>query len=125
VSGVRQELAGFSTRCTQEGQRRYVETFSPYARPVPGPDGPPPRSTGSTAYRRPIAIDQTNPVRHLAQHGSGTMTEINDHLKLLFARAAGRLHCSRLRQARCGGDSPQYVVDEADPALRTAERCAN
>ena len=29
-----------------EGQRRYVETFSPYARPVPRPDGTSPRSTG-------------------------------------------------------------------------------
>jgi excinuclease ABC subunit A len=38
-----------------------------------------------------IAIDQTNPVR-TSRSTVGTMTEINDHLKLLYARAAV-LHC--------------------------------
>jgi excinuclease ABC subunit A len=37
-----------------------------------------------------IAIDQTNPVR-TSRSTVGTMTELNDHLKLLFARAA---HCT-------------------------------
>jgi excinuclease ABC subunit A len=38
-----------------------------------------------------IAIDQTNPVR--TSHSTvGTMTELNDHLKLLYARAA-QLFC--------------------------------
>jgi len=69
-----------------EGQRRYVETFSAYARQfldrmdrpaVDRVDGVPPA----------IAIDQTNPVR-TSRSTVGTMTEINDHLKLLFARAA-------------------------------------
>ena len=69
-----------------EGQRRYVETFSAYARQfldrmdkpaVDRVDGVPPA----------IAIDQTNPVRS-SRSTVGTMTEINDHLKLLFARGA-------------------------------------
>ncbi len=69
-----------------EGQRRYVETFSAYARQfmdrmdkpaVDRVDGVPPA----------IAIDQTNPVRS-SRSTVGTMTEINDHLKLLFARLA-------------------------------------
>ncbi|WP_397534003.1 excinuclease ABC subunit UvrA [Roseateles sp.] len=69
-----------------EGQRRYVETFSAYARQfldrmdrpaVDKVDGVPPA----------IAIDQTNPVR-TSRSTVGTMTELNDHLKLLFARAA-------------------------------------
>ena len=34
-----------------------------------------------------IAIDQTNPVR-TSRSTVGTMTELNDHLKLLYARAA-------------------------------------
>jgi excinuclease ABC subunit A len=34
-----------------------------------------------------IAIDQTNPVR-TSWSTVGTMTELNDHLKLLYARAA-------------------------------------
>ena len=68
-----------------EGQRRYVETFSAYARQfldrmdrpaVDRVDGVPPA----------IAIDQTNPVR-TSRSTVGTMTELNDHLKLLFARA--------------------------------------
>ena len=69
-----------------EGQRRYVETFSAYARQfldrmdrpaVDQVEGVPPA----------IAIDQTNPVRS-SRSTVGTMTEINDHLKLLFARCA-------------------------------------
>ncbi|MDP1693316.1 MAG: ATP-binding cassette domain-containing protein [Burkholderiaceae bacterium] len=69
-----------------EGQRRYVETFSAYARQfldrmdrpaVDRVDGVPPA----------IAIDQTNPVRN-SRSTVGTMTELNDHLKLLYARAA-------------------------------------
>src|SRR5210317_640739 len=38
-----------------------------------------------------IAIDQTNPVR-TSRSTVGTMTELNDHLKLLFARVAD-LYC--------------------------------
>src|SRR6201986_3976853 len=73
-----------------EGQRRYVETFSPYARQfldrmdkpqVDSIEGIPPA----------IAIDQTNPVR-TSRSTVGTMTEINAHLNLLFARVA-HLHC--------------------------------
>ena len=69
-----------------EGQRRYVETFSAYARQfldrmdrpaVDRVEGVPPA----------IAIDQTNPVR-TSRSTVGTMTELNDHLKLLFARGA-------------------------------------
>ncbi len=78
-----------------EGQRRYVETFSPYARQfldrmdkpqVDSIEGIPPA----------IAIDQTNPVR-TSRSTVGTMTEINDHLKLLFARTA-QLFCRRCAQ---------------------------
>ena len=88
-----------------EGQRRYVETFSPYARQfldrmdkpqVDRIEGIPPA----------IAIDQTNPVR-TSRSTVGTMTELNDHLKLLFARAA-QLLLPRLRQAgaaRHAGDA--------------------
>ncbi|MGH8544897.1 MAG: hypothetical protein ACREX3_14965, partial [Gammaproteobacteria bacterium] len=38
-----------------------------------------------------IAIDQTNPV-HTSRSTVGTIMELNDHLKLLFARAA-KLYC--------------------------------
>ena len=107
VSGSGKSSLVFDTLYA-EGQRRYVETFSPYARQfldrmdrpaVDRIDGVPPA----------IAIDQTNPVR-TSRSTVGTMTEINDYLKLLFARA-GQLHCRN-----CGKpvrrDSPQQVADE-------------
>ncbi|HWI13596.1 MAG TPA: excinuclease ABC subunit A, partial [Burkholderiales bacterium] len=90
-----------------EGQRRYVETFSPYARQfldrmdrpqVDSIEGIPPA----------IAIDQTNPVR-TSRSTVGTMTELNDHLKLLYARAA-KLYCTG-----CGApvrrDTPDTIYD--------------
>jgi excinuclease ABC subunit A len=89
VSGSGKSSLAFDT-VYAEGQRRYVETFSPYARQfldrmdrpqVERIDGIPPS----------IAIDQTNPVR-TSRSTVGTMTELNDHLKLLFARAA-KLYC--------------------------------
>ncbi len=73
-----------------EGQRRYVETFSPYARQfldrmdrplVDQIEGIPPA----------IAIDRKDPVR-TSRSTVGTMTEITDYVKLLFARL-GQLHC--------------------------------
>ena len=105
-----------------EGQRRYVETFSAYARQfldrmdkpaVDKVEGVPPA----------IAIDQTNPVRS-SRSTVGTMTELNDHLKLLFARAgqlfdretaapvrhdsADTIYAQLLERA--GNDDPRLVV---------------
>ena len=78
-----------------EGQRRYVETFSPYMRQfldrmdkplVDDIRGIPPA----------IAIEQANPVKS-SRSTVGTMTEINDYLKLLWPRLAGAFcpSCSR------------------------------
>jgi len=89
VSGSGKSSLVFDTLYA-EGQRRYVETFSAYARQfldrmdrpaVDRIEGVPPA----------IAIDQTNPVR-TSRSTVGTMTEINDHLKLLWARFAVA-HC--------------------------------
>ena len=97
-----------------EGQRRYVETFSAYARQfldrmdrpaVDRVDGVPPA----------IAIDQTNPVRS-SRSTVGTMTELNDHLKLLFARAAQLFDKQSARAVR--HDSPETIY--ADLTERTA-----
>src|SRR5512145_2826951 len=55
-----------------------------------------------------IAIDQTNPVR-TSRSTVGTMTELNDHLKLLFARAA-RLHCRQCGQL-VSRDTAQSIHD--------------
>ena len=99
-----------------EGQRRYVETFSPYARQfldrmdkpqVDSIEGIPPA----------IAIDQTNPVR-TSRSTVGTMTELNDHLKLLFARA-GRLFCRGCaRPVR--RDTPESIFAELAERARSA-----
>ncbi|WP_180129180.1 excinuclease ABC subunit UvrA [Rhodoferax sp. BLA1] len=88
-----------------EGQRRYVETFSAYARQfldrmdkpaVDKVDGVPPA----------IAIDQTNPVRS-SRSTVGTMTELNDHLKLLFARAAQLFDSATAQPVR--HDTPETI----------------
>ncbi|WP_298435643.1 excinuclease ABC subunit UvrA, partial [Ottowia sp.] len=91
-----------------EGQRRYVETFSAYARQfldrmdkpaVDRVEGVPPA----------IAIDQTNPVRS-SRSTVGTMTELNDHLKLLFARAG--LLFDRQTALPVRHDSPDSIYAE-------------
>ncbi len=91
-----------------EGQRRYVETFSAYARQflermdkpaVDRVEGVPPA----------IAIDQTNPVR-TSRSTVGTMTELNDHLKLLFARAAQLFDRQTALAVR--HDTPETVYEQ-------------
>ncbi len=69
-----------------EGQRRYVETFSPYTRQfLDRMDKP--RVDEILGIPPAIAIEQKNGVR-TTRSTVGTMTEINDYLKLLFPRLA-------------------------------------
>ncbi|MDB5964337.1 MAG: UvrA family protein [Polaromonas sp.] len=91
-----------------EGQRRYVETFSAYARQfldrmdkpaVDKVEGVPPA----------IAIDQTNPVRS-SRSTVGTMTELNDHLKLLYARSAQLFDRQTAHPVR--HDTPESIYAE-------------
>jgi excinuclease ABC subunit A len=120
VSGSGKSSLVFDTLYA-EGQRRYVETFSPYARQfldrqdrplVDSIEGIPPA----------IAIDQTNPVR-TSRSTVGTMTELNDHLKLLFAKAA-HLHCYQCAR-EIKRDTPHSILnaiqliakEHADPRL--------
>jgi excinuclease ABC subunit A len=89
-----------------EGQRRYVETFSPYTRQfLDRMDKP--RATSIEGIPPAIAIEQSNSVK-TTRSTVGTITEINDYLKLLMARAA---------TARCPGcsrpvtpESPESVT---------------
>ena len=116
VSGSGKSSLVFDTLYA-EGQRRYVETFSPYARQfldrmdrpaVDRIEGVPPA----------IAIDQTNPVR-TSRSTVGTMTELNDHLKLLFARAA-RLYCRHCaRPVR--RDTPASIFASLEEHARGAD----
>ena len=104
-----------------EGQRRYVETFSAYARQfldrmdkpaVDRVEGVPPA----------IAIDQTNPVRS-SRSTVGTMTELNDHLKLLFARAGQLFDSATAQPVRHESPDSIYAAlqrragAQADPRL--------
>ena len=104
LSGSGKSSLAFDTLYA-EGQRRYIETFSPYARQffdrmdkpqVDSIEGIPPA----------IAIEQRNAVRS-TRSTVGTMTEICDHMKVLWPHLA-QLHCRG-----CGKpvrkDSPQSV----------------
>ncbi|HZS19302.1 MAG TPA: excinuclease ABC subunit UvrA [Candidatus Udaeobacter sp.] len=74
-----------------EGQRRYVETFSPYMRQfLDRMDKP--RVEEIRGIPPAIAIEQANAVKS-SRSTVGTMTEINDYLKLLWPRIA-RAFCS-------------------------------
>ena len=99
-----------------EGQRRYVETFSAYARQflermdkpaVDKVEGVPPA----------IAIDQTNPVRS-SRSTVGTMSELNDHLKLLYARAAQLFDRDTAQPVR--HDSAESIYAELQQRVATA-----
>ncbi|MGQ9858319.1 MAG: excinuclease ABC subunit UvrA [Thermodesulfobacteriota bacterium] len=69
-----------------EGQRRYVETFSPYARQfLERMDRP--QVEEIKGIPPALAIEGTHPVR-TSRSTVGTMTELTDFLKLLFARMA-------------------------------------
>src|SRR5881227_2685603 len=69
-----------------EGQRRYVETFSPYMRQfLDRMDKP--RVDDIRGIPPAIAIEQSSPVK-TSRSTVGTMTEINDYLKLLWPRVA-------------------------------------
>src|SRR5215469_16390099 len=69
-----------------EGQRRYVETFSPYMRQfLDRMDKP--RVDDIRGIPPAIAIEQSNPIK-TSRSTVGTMTEINDYLKLLWPRIA-------------------------------------
>jgi excinuclease ABC subunit A len=94
-----------------EGQRRYVETFSPYMRQfLDRMDKP--RVDEIRGIPPAIAIEQANPVKS-SRSTVGTMTEINDYLKLLMPRIA-RAFCPG-----CGREiRPETARSIADDVLR-------
>ncbi len=109
VSGSGKSSLVFDTLYA-EGQRRYVETFSPYARQfLDRMDRP---QVARIDHVPPaIAIDQTSTVRS-SRSTVGTMTELNDHIKLLFAKFA-QLHCRG-----CGALVAQDTTDSISTAVR-------
>ena len=91
-----------------EGQRRYVETFSPYMRQfLDRMDKP--RVDDIRGIPPSIAIEQSNPVK-TSRSTVGTMTEINDYLKLLWPRIAKAVCPSCGREIR--PETAKSIADE-------------
>ena len=104
VSGSGKSSLAFDTLYA-EGQRRYIETFSPYARQfMERMDRPHVEAIENIPPA--IAIDRKDPVR-TSRSTVGTMTELTDYAKLLYARL-GQLHCRQ-----CGRpvipETPEHV----------------
>ena len=102
-----------------EGQRRYVETFSPYMRQfLERMDKP--RVDDIRGMPPAIAIEQSNLVK-TSRSTVGTITEINDFLKLFWARAARAFCPSCSREIR--PETARSIADEvfavfADQGIR-------
>jgi excinuclease ABC subunit A len=91
-----------------EGQRRYVETFSPYMRQfLDRMDKP--RVDDIYGIPPAIAIEQSNPVK-TSRSTVGTMTEINDYLKLLWPRIAKAFCPSCGREIR--SETAKSIADQ-------------
>jgi excinuclease ABC subunit A len=96
-----------------EGQRRYVETFSPYMRQfLDRMDKP--RVDDIRGIPPAIAIEQSNPVK-TSRSTVGTMTEINDYLKLLWPRVARAFCPSCSREIRL--ETAKSIADHARQQL--------
>ena len=91
ISGSGKSTLAFSTLYA-EGQRRYIESLSSYARQFLGRVGKPDvdKIEGLTPA---IAIDQKTTSKN-PRSTVGTITEIYDYLRLLFARV-GKQHCHK------------------------------
>ena len=104
LSGSGKSSLAFDTLYA-EGQRRYVETFSPYARQfMERMDRP--QVDRIENIPPAIAIDRKDPVR-TSRSTVGTMTELTDYVKLLYARV-GQLHCRKCGQPVVP-ETPEHV----------------
>jgi excinuclease ABC subunit A len=107
LSGSGKSSLAFDT-IFAEGQRRYVESLSAYARQFLGQMDKPDVDF-IEGLSPAVSIDQKSTNRN-PRSTVGTITEVYDYLRLLFARA-GRPHCPK-----CGEEvtrqSPQAIVDQ-------------
>ena len=110
VSGSGKSSLAFDT-IYAEGQRRYVESLSAYARQflerIEKPD-----ADSIDGIAPAVAIRQKNTTRN-PRSTVGTATEIYDYLRLLFARV-GRTYCTN-----CGCEVKKDTVDEIADAILT------
>ena len=114
LSGSGKSSLAFDTLYA-EGQRRYVESLSSYARQFLGQMDKP--DVDSIEGLSPaISIDQKTTSRN-PRSTVGTVTEIHDYLRLLYARA-GTPHCPV-----CGREISRQTVDQiVDQVLALPER---
>ena len=103
LSGSGKSSLAFDT-IYAEGQRRYVESLSAYARQFLGQMDKP-DVDNIEGLSPAISIDQKT-TSHNPRSTVGTVTEIYDYLRLLYARA-GRPHCPN-----CGKPITQQSVDQ-------------
>ncbi|MDA0216996.1 MAG: excinuclease ABC subunit UvrA [Actinobacteria bacterium] len=107
LSGSGKSSLAFDT-IFAEGQRRYVESLSAYARQFLGQMDKPDVDF-IEGLSPAVSIDQKSTNRN-PRSTVGTITEVYDYLRLLFARA-GRAHCPQ-----CGDpiarQTPQNIVDQ-------------
>ncbi|MDO5328161.1 MAG: excinuclease ABC subunit UvrA, partial [Clostridia bacterium] len=108
LSGSGKSSLAFDT-IYAEGQRRYVESMSSYARMFLGQMDKP--DVDSIEGLSPaISIDQKTTARN-PRSTVGTVTEIHDYLRLLYART-GKPHCPN-----CGKEIKQQTVDQMVDAI--------
>ena len=107
LSGSGKSSLAFDT-IFAEGQRRYVESLSAYARQFLGQMDKPDVDF-IEGLSPAVSIDQKSTNRN-PRSTVGTITEVYDYLRLLFARA-GRPHCPKCGKA-VTRQSPQQIVDQ-------------
>lgn len=113
LSGSGKSSLAFDT-IYAEGQRRYVESLSSYARQFLGLMDKPDVDEIS-GLSPAISIDQKS-VSHNPRSTVGTVTEIYDYLRLLFARI-GKVHCPQ-----CGRSVERQTIDKiAETILKVGE----
>ena len=114
VSGSGKSSLAFDT-IFAEGQRRYIESLSPYARQFLGQMDKPDVDEIS-GLSPAIAINQ-KALSHNPRSTVGTLTEIYDYLRVLYARL-GEVYCPT-----CGGRIQKLTLDEMmDIVLENAKK---
>jgi len=107
LSGSGKSSLAFDT-IFAEGQRRYVESLSAYARQFLGQMDKPDVDF-IEGLSPAVSIDQKSTNRN-PRSTVGTITEVYDYFRLLFARA-GRPHCPQCSKP-VSRQSPQQIVDQ-------------
>nr|WP_208405809.1 excinuclease ABC subunit UvrA [Amycolatopsis granulosa] len=107
LSGSGKSSLAFDT-IFAEGQRRYVESLSAYARQFLGQMDKPDVDF-IEGLSPAVSIDQKSTSRN-PRSTVGTITEVYDYLRLLYARA-GKAHCPQCGEP-ISKQTPQQIVDQ-------------